>query len=118
MGKIHRLVIPERVRVNGEWWVVRREVNLDGEVVVGHPNRRKKIWDAITRYDRKEIELSRRIFGLKAERVAFLHELMHAATDKKVVTAADEERLLEAIDANLLDALESLEWDGPARRKK
>lgn len=91
-------------------WTVLRGQDLDGVVAGGHPGDRERVWDGITDFETREIKLSKRILGVRAERIAFLHELIHACSSRKTLTPTQEEKFLTDIDNHLLTVLEAQEW--------
>lgn len=107
-----KFTIPDRVKIRGRWWLVKRNNDIDGmhaEQVAGHPTKPEPLLGLMLPKV-KVIQLSRRIYGTRDERVTFLHELVHACSHQKIPMAY-EERLLSDVDNPLLNALESLEWE-------
>lgn len=107
-----KFIIPDRVKIRGRWWLVKRNNDIDGlgdEVVAGHPVIPEKL-DGVTDPKLKVIQLSRRIFNSgRPERATFLHEAMHACSKQKIPMAY-EEKLIADVEDPLLNLLESLEW--------
>lgn len=104
--------IPDRVKIRGRWWLVKRNNDIDGlrpEEVGSHPAVPEPL-DGLTDPKLKVIHISRRVHDSgRPERVTFLHELMHACSRGKVALAY-EEKFIADVEDPLLNALESLVW--------